>query len=131
MKNSKNYLALAFFLAAIAVALGAFGAHGLKKIAMPEQVASFQTGVQYLFYHAVAIALVAMTMQFFPIKWLSTAQFFFILGIICFSGSLCLFTFMNINNLYIPTFARLITPLGGIFFLFGWTIAGYAILKKS
>ncbi len=51
----KKYLAIGSILAAIAVALGAFGAHGLKKIVAPETVQTFQTGVQYQMYHSLAL----------------------------------------------------------------------------
>ncbi|TAL46125.1 MAG: DUF423 domain-containing protein, partial [Chitinophagaceae bacterium] len=68
----KNYLAAASVLGAVAVALGAFGAHGLKQIVPAETVQTFQTGVQYQVYHVFALLAVAIIYERFPnklVKW--------------------------------------------------------------
>lgn len=99
----------------LAVALGAFGAHALRKRLSPENLAVFQTGVQYQMIHTLAILAVAL-LQF----WASSnllmmlAGWLFVIGIILFSGSLYLLAVTK-NRAFGP-----ITPLGGLAFLAGW-----------
>ena len=76
----KSFLAIASILAALSVALGAFGAHGLKQIVPADSVATFETGVRYQFYHTFAIFLVAILFQSFPGKLLSAAGWLFLIG---------------------------------------------------
>src|SRR5687768_6462415 len=68
----KGFLITASVLAALSVALGAFGAHALKKIVPPESVVTFETGVRYQFYHTFALFVVAILFQTFPGKWMTT-----------------------------------------------------------
>jgi uncharacterized membrane protein YgdD (TMEM256/DUF423 family) len=82
----KPFLSVAAIAGAIAVALGAFGAHGLKKIVSAETVSTFETGVRYQFYHAIALLFVAIIFEKFPTKWIKWAGACFIIGIILFSG---------------------------------------------
>ncbi|MBN9297022.1 MAG: DUF423 domain-containing protein [Filimonas sp.] len=126
----KGYLQLAAFLGALSVALGAFAAHGLKKVASEYAVGIFETGVRYQFYHVFALALTAILWKDFPVKTLNMAGIFFILGIICFSGSLYLLTWMNIKDISATKFVGPITPLGGLFFIVGWVLLLVSI-KKS
>jgi uncharacterized membrane protein YgdD (TMEM256/DUF423 family) len=86
----KIYLVIGILLSGLAVALGAFGAHGLKKIVSAENVATYQTGVQYQMYHALALILVALLSDRIYNGFVSYAGGFFITGIIFFSGSLYL-----------------------------------------
>ena len=88
----KTYLITGSLFGALAVALGAFGAHGLKKIVDADTVATFQTGVQYQMYHALALLAAAILFERFPNKWIKWAGACFIIGIILFSGSLYLLT---------------------------------------
>ncbi len=92
MKN-KDFLAAATLLAALAVALGAFGAHGLKQLVLPDKIEVFKTGVQYQLYHAFAIALTVLVSQFIDSPWLRRSAWFFTFGILFFSGSLYLLTY--------------------------------------
>ena len=83
----KLFLSVGSLLGGIAVALGAFGAHGLKKIVQPETVNTFQTGVQYQMYHALALIAVAIIFERFPNKLMIWAGASFCAGILLFSGS--------------------------------------------
>ncbi|MFD2033944.1 DUF423 domain-containing protein [Belliella marina] len=115
MKNTK-YIQIAAILGILAVGIGAFGAHGLEEILTKNgRIDTFETGVKYHFYHALAMVLVGMLLFQFPkAKHLSTAAFLFLLGIVIFSGSLYVLSLTGI------TWLGAITPLGGISFILGW-----------
>jgi uncharacterized membrane protein YgdD (TMEM256/DUF423 family) len=124
----KAFFKLAAILGALAVILGAFGAHGLKKVAPEQAVAIFETGVKYQFYHVFALLITALAWKEYPNKWLQYAGTVFVLGIILFSGSLYALTALTVSaqplgNL--PPLAKIIgpvTPLGGVFFIAGWLL---------
>ena len=90
--HRKN-IAIGAVFAAVAVALGAFGAHGLKKIVPAETVQTFQTGVQYQMYHSLALILAGLFYERSHHKFVKIACMLFLSGIILFSGSLYLLTF--------------------------------------
>ena len=128
----KNYLITASLFGALAVALGAFGAHGLKKIADTDTVATFQTGVQYQMYHALALLVVAILFERFPNKWIKWAGSCFIIGIILFSGSLYLLTALKAGSAVVGLKGiGIITPFGGVFFIAGWLFLLLGIMKKN
>jgi uncharacterized membrane protein YgdD (TMEM256/DUF423 family) len=116
----KGFLVLASLLGAVSVALGAFGAHALKKMVPPETVASFETGVRYQFYHTFALFIVAILFQNIPGKWLNAAGWMFVVGILLFSGSLYVLTAIKATNTVGLRGIGIITPIGGLFFIAGW-----------
>lgn len=116
----KKFIALGALLAAFAVAFGAFGAHGLKNIVEEETVKTFQTGVQYQLYHALAIIFTGILYERHSSKLLLYAGWFFISGIILFSGSLYLLTLLKATETVGLTRMGLITPFGGLSFILGW-----------
>jgi uncharacterized membrane protein YgdD (TMEM256/DUF423 family) len=103
--------ALAGFLG---VALGAFGAHGLRGRLSADMLAVFETGVRYHLYHALALLVTAVIMTRFSGVWVVAAGWFFIAGIVLFSGSLYLLAFTGVRIF------GAITPIGGVAFLLGW-----------
>ena len=117
-------------LAGLAVALGAFGAHGLKKIVAPETVATYQTGVQYQMYHALALIIIGLIAEKMGSSVIHYAGFFFLAGIVLFSGSLYLIVSLYAMNKTIPTGIGIITPFGGLFFIVGWVLLLIGIIKK-
>jgi uncharacterized membrane protein YgdD (TMEM256/DUF423 family) len=128
----KNYLIAAAIFGGLAVAIGAFGAHGLESITQEEKVLhGFQTGVQYQMYHALALLAVAILYEKPPANWIKWAGKCFIAGIVLFSGSLYLLTFLKIQGSTAVKFAGPITPLGGVFFIAGWLCLLIAALKKN
>jgi len=127
----RTFLFVGALFGAIAVALGAFGAHGLKKIVPPETVSSFQTGVQYQMYHALALLITAVIYEKFGGKSLRWAGIFFILGIILFSGSLYFLTVLRANDKVGLTGIGIITPFGGLFFIAGWLLLLAGVVRKS
>ncbi len=123
----KGLMMAASLLGAFAVALGAFGAHGLKTILSEDALAVYHTGVEYQFYHVFAILATGFIWEKIPSKQVLWAGRLFISGIIFFSGSLYLMTwlraFANKDILWLGA----ITPIGGIMFIAGWLTLGWAI----
>lgn len=119
--NTRKFLLLAALSGAIVVALGAFGAHILKKILTPEDVAIFETGVRYQFYHTFALALVAIVSRYLHKRWTSTAGWLFVAGIVLFSGSLYLLAVADSFGLQgMTALLGPMTPLGGVLLMGGW-----------
>jgi uncharacterized membrane protein YgdD (TMEM256/DUF423 family) len=127
----KAFLQTAAILGALAVALGAFGAHGLKKIVPPETVTTFETGVRYQFYHVFALLAVAILFGSFPGKNLQYAGVCFIIGIILFSGSLYALTALQATKTVGLRGIGAITPIGGVFFIVGWIFLFLGVLSKK
>ena len=114
------------FLAAVAgfigVAMGAFGAHGLKHILSDRMLDVYKTAVNYQMWHALALGLVALLP---PNKLLQWAGWLLAAGIVLFSGSLYLLAVFNLSWL------GLITPFGGVAFLSAWGLLAYVALQKN
>jgi uncharacterized membrane protein YgdD (TMEM256/DUF423 family) len=128
----RNFLITASLLGALAVALGAFGAHGLEKIATDGKILhGFQTATEYQMYHALALLAVAILYDKFPVSTMKWAGYSFIAGIILFSGSLYLLTFLKIQESSAVKFVGPITPVGGICFIAGWLLLLIAVMKKK
>ena len=126
----KLFLALGVSLAGLGVVLGAFGAHGLKKLVGPETVSTFQTGVQYQMYHAFALLIVGMLYERYQNNLLNYAGALLLIGIILFSGSLYLLSSLKAMNKVGLSGIGLITPIGGLLFILAWVLLLVAILKK-
>ena len=125
----KFFLSAAALLGALAVALGAFGAHALRK-SVPEAVVSiFETGVRYQFYHVFAIALAGILFRDFSNKWMLWAGNLFIIGIILFSGSLYALTYFKASAKPDLNWVGIITPFGGLAFIGGWICMLVALYK--
>lgn len=127
----KKFLLIGSLLAALAVVLGAFAAHGLKQIAEAETIQTFQTGVQYQMVHALALMITGILAERISSKFLIYAGWFFITGIILFSGSLYLLTLFKTTDmpgLYKP---GLVTPIGGISFILGWLFLFLSLWRKK
>lgn len=123
---AKTYLLIAAMNGFIAVALGAFGAHGLKQRLSADLLAVYQTGVQYHFYHTLALLAVGLLMLQWPLNnSLRWSALLFCIGIVIFSGSLYVLSISGVRWL------GAITPIGGVAFLAGWIMLGVAILKAE
>jgi uncharacterized membrane protein YgdD (TMEM256/DUF423 family) len=118
----RTFLLLGSVAAFLAVALGAFGAHGLRGRLSPDMLAVFETGVRYHMYHALALILVALVMGRFSGWLVSTAGWCFVAGIVLFSGSLYALAISGVTML------GAITPLGGLAFLAGWACLAFAAI---
>lgn len=119
-------------LAAISVVLGAIGSHSLKPHLTPEQFYSFDLGVRYQMYHALAILIIGVLLQFIHSKHrLPYAFVSFLIGSVLFSGSIYLVATRDMMQVVYPTWFFLLTPLGGIFFILGWILFAAGILLKK
>jgi uncharacterized membrane protein YgdD (TMEM256/DUF423 family) len=127
----KRFITTGALLGAIAVALGAFGAHGLKKIVPAETVQTFQTGVQYQMYHALALLLTGLLYEKCFQKFARIAGVLFLIGVILFSGSLYLLTAGKAAEIASFDRSGILTPFGGIAFIAGWLFLFLAAMKKS
>lgn len=110
----RTFLLIGAFSGFIAVALGAFGAHGLRARLSPEMLAVFETGVRYQMYHTLAILFVAVAAARFDGWIVNGAGWAFTLGILIFSGSLYALALTGVTML------GAITPIGGLAFIVGW-----------
>lgn len=116
----KPFLRTASLLGALAVALGAFGAHALRGMVSDNAVSTFETGVRYQFYHVLALALVGIMYKEFANKWMVWTGNLFVTGILLFSGSLYVLTFFVATVKPGFGWIGIITPFGGLAFICGW-----------
>ncbi len=118
---TKNLLITGSILAGLSVALGALGAHWLKQNLSPAALTSFQTGVQYQMYHALAILIMAALPTRFHVRLFRIAFFAFLTGVIFFSGSIYLLSTREITG-WTWSWMGPVTPLGGLMFIAGWIL---------
>ena len=126
----KGFLTLGALFGALSVALGAFAAHGLKKIFDANQLQTFETAVRYQFYHVFALIIAAILFQSFPGKAMLWACRFFVAGIIIFSGSLYALTYTQYAGLDQFRWLGMVTPFGGVSLIAGWCCMTWAVYKK-
>ncbi|CAB9493445.1 DUF423 domain-containing protein [Alteromonas macleodii] len=119
---AKPYLVIGAALAGLAVVLGAFGAHGLKSVLNTQQLNTFEIGVRYQMYHSIALLLLPALSAYVSSKWVNRAAFCFVTGTVLFSGSLYALAISGIK------WFGPVTPLGGLFFIAGWTLLMIGLL---
>ncbi len=120
-KETSKWIISAAILGGVAVLLGAFGAHTLKSSINEYQIGIFRTGVSYQFYHALAIGMIGILGLIQYTKFLKYAYYCFLIGIICFSGSLYLIATSDLLGIFNwLQYLGPITPIGGVLFLIGW-----------
>ncbi|WP_148898382.1 DUF423 domain-containing protein [Fodinibius salinus] len=111
----KLFLIIGSLAMAVAVALGAFGAHGLKEMLTQEMLDIFETGVRYHFYHAIGLLFIGVITHWLPdsllLQW---SGWLMVAGIVIFSGSLYSLSISGLRWL------GAITPVGGLCFIAGW-----------
>jgi uncharacterized membrane protein YgdD (TMEM256/DUF423 family) len=108
------FFALGSASALVAVAAGAFGAHGLRARLSPDLLAVFETGARYQMYHALALLAAAWALTRWPGSWPVRAGWLFVVGTLLFSGSLYALALSGVRWL------GAVTPFGGVAFLAGW-----------
>jgi uncharacterized membrane protein YgdD (TMEM256/DUF423 family) len=110
MNDKKMWIIISAVSGFTAVAIGAFGAHGLREKLSAEMLEVYKTGVLYQFIHTIVLLILSLT-DFIRTK---ISSIFFLLGIILFSFSLYIYSTSGIQ------FFAMITPVGGVCFLIGW-----------
>ncbi|HPA90660.1 MAG TPA: DUF423 domain-containing protein [Quisquiliibacterium sp.] len=123
MRAQRFFLGVGALSAGLAVAAGAFGAHGLRAHVAPEMLAVFETGARYQMYHALALIAVAWVAGRDAARSVRVAGVAFVVGTLLFSGSLYLLALTGIRWL------GAITPLGGVAFLVGWGCLAWSALR--
>ncbi|MEJ5090909.1 DUF423 domain-containing protein [Sphingobacterium faecium] len=127
---NKRIILVAAFFGALAVILGAFGAHGLEGKISAQHIETWKTANQYHFYHTLALLFLS---TFSRAKTASIRVSFiaFIIGLLFFSGSLYLLSIREITGFGNPAILGPITPLGGLAFIVGWAALFVAALKNK
>ena len=147
--NGDRIIGFGAWLAAMGVALGAFGAHGLRDLVEPEMLAIWETGVRYHFYHALGLVGLGLAANQRlvrglrvggwrglgsaeaeaedknPVRALEVASWLFLSGIVLFSGSLYTMTLGG------PVWLGALTPMGGLAFIAGWATFGWDALRHA
>lgn len=122
------WIMLGGILGGLSVMLGAFGAHSLKNVLTEKSLATFQTANQYQFFHSLALVLVGLLIGQLGDERngkVIKAGWFFLAGIVLFSGSLY---WLALGG---PRVLGPMTPLGGLSFMIGWFLLAFSIAKKQ
>lgn len=123
---ARTFIALGSINAALAVILGAFGAHALKARISPEMLSVYHTASQYHFYHALGMLLIGvLASQFRVTGALQLSGFLMLAGIVLFSGSLYILAVTGV------TWLGAITPLGGVAFIAAWIVLAYSAMRAA
>jgi uncharacterized membrane protein YgdD (TMEM256/DUF423 family) len=110
--------------AAVAVTLGAFGAHGLRGRLVPDMLMTFEIGVRYQMYHALGVLAVGLALSRWPSSALALAGWLFIAGTVVFSGSLYALALTG------QRWLGAVTPIGGAAFIAGWIVLAWAMWAR-
>ncbi|MBU2913179.1 MULTISPECIES: DUF423 domain-containing protein [Reichenbachiella] len=113
-------------MALLTVAIGAFGAHGLKGVLMQyDTVEIFETAVRYQGMHAIALLVLGVLTMQYETKWLVRSAWLFVLGVVFFSGSLYVLSVTGIK------FLGAVTPIGGVLMILGWLSLIFSLKRKE
>ncbi|MEX2138803.1 MAG: DUF423 domain-containing protein [Pirellulales bacterium] len=124
--TAKTCILCGALLGGLAVALGAFGAHGVEEyLVKHNQSTNYETAVRYQMYHALALVLVGILAERRPGRALNVAGWCFVGGIVLFSGALYGIALARVSQL------GMVAPIGGILLITGWAaLALFAIWSK-
>ncbi|WP_158962295.1 DUF423 domain-containing protein [Myroides fluvii] len=125
----RKIIVTATLLGALGIVLGAFGAHGLKKIVSETAVASYEVGVRYQLYHVFFLLFVGLS-SFFSDAVKKRIFILTLIGVTLFSGSIYLLTFNGLPGFNVK-FLGPITPIGGVFMIIAWVYAAIQTLKTG
>ena len=125
----KKIVSIAAFIGMITIILGAFGAHALKKLLLPEQLITFETGVKYQMYHALFLLFIGTT-NLIDNQTKKIIFYTILIGILFFSGSIYLLATRFVTNIDFSIIG-ILTPIGGLFLIFGWFLLFYKIMTSK
>jgi uncharacterized membrane protein YgdD (TMEM256/DUF423 family) len=125
----RKLIITAAILGMIAIILGAFGAHALKKILSIEQIVTFETGVRYQMYHALFLLFIGL-LDNVTEKTKKTIFFLVVFGVILFSGSIYLLATNDLTAFDFKTIGFL-TPIGGLLLIMAWGVLLASSLNKK
>lgn len=126
---SKKVITTAALLGMIAIILGAFGAHALKKVLSTEELFTFETGVRYQMYHALFLLFIGLSTSLTEKKQ-KIIYYLTLFGVLLFSGSLY---FLATNSLTTFDFKKIgfITPIGGVLLISAWATLLFDFFKNN
>ncbi|TRX00583.1 DUF423 domain-containing protein [Flavobacterium gawalongense] len=113
----------------IAIILGAFGAHALKKVLSIEQLSTFETGVRYQMYHALFLLFIG-TVNSLSQKTKKTIYYLVLWGVFLFSGSIYLLATNDLTSFDFKAIG-FVTPIGGLLLILAWGVSLFNLLKKK
>ncbi len=124
--TGRQLIILASLSAMLAVAFGAVGSHALREVLESQgRMQTYQTAVDYHFYHSLGLFLAGILFHLFPVKSIFWSGVVMLAGTIFFSGSLYAFSLTN------NTFFAYITPFGGVLLIFSWLTLAYGLTRSS
>ncbi len=126
-KEQKKMLLIGAALLVIGIILGAFGAHGLKKIVTAEKIETFEVGVKYQLYHGLAFLILANVQSYVKFNFKSI-RILMMLGVLLFSGSIYMLVFQDVLNFNLSFIFGPLTPIGGTLLIIAW---GLFIIKLT
>jgi uncharacterized membrane protein YgdD (TMEM256/DUF423 family) len=126
---NKKLIAIGSLFGMIAILLGAFGAHALKKVLLPEHLVTFETGVRYQMYHALFLIFIALLTDLHE-KSKKTIYYLVVFGILLFSGSIYLLATNNLTSFDFKVIG-FVTPIGGLLLMVAWGILFLNFVKKK
>ena len=124
MTPDRLFFGLGALLAGLSVALGSFGAHGLRNTLSPEDLATFETGARYQMYHALALLAVAWAYARWEAPLVQVAGWLFVIGIVVFSGSLYALVLTG------QRWLGAVTPIGGVALLAAWAVLAWSAFRS-
>ncbi len=124
----RKIVATGAFLGILAIILGAFGAHALKKVLNLDQLSTFETGVKYQMYHALFLLFIG----FASISQKAKKAIFYLVvfGVLFFSGSIYFLATISITHIDFKIIG-ILTPIGGLLFILAWGVLFMNILKNN
>ncbi|HSD14157.1 MAG TPA: DUF423 domain-containing protein [Flavobacterium sp.] len=125
----KKIIAVAAFMGAVAIILGAFGAHGLKSVLSETELGTFETGVRYQMYHALFLLFIGTT-GLISQKTKKIILMLVAVGVVMFSGSIYLLSTASVTSINAKIIGP-ITPLGGLLMILGWIVLFAKIKGKK
>jgi len=121
----KIFLLTGSILGGLGIAIGAFGAHALKKTLLAnDKLEVFETAVKYHFYHAFALLIAGILIEKIQSPLMNFAGYAFIIGVMIFSGSLYILSISGVTKW------GAVTPIGGLILIIGWILMFIGILKN-
>lgn len=124
-----TYIKAAAVLGMIAIILGAFGAHALKKVLSVDQLATFETGVRYQMYHALFLLLVGQ-LDMLSQKASKAIYYLVLSGVVLFSGSIYLLATNSLTSFDFKIIG-FVTPIGGLLLIIAWFVLLASIFDKK
>ena len=124
-QQAKRSIVSGTILLAIAVLIGAFGAHGLKTMVTPDKLVTFETGVRYHFYHAFGLIILGIFQRTTPSIKANVPYWSFLIGILLFSFNCYFYAISGLK-----VFA-MIVPVGGVLFVLGWLTLSVQVIRSE